>query len=138
MPVKLPVIAAGKLFTSPPANVGPPGDATAQAALGYLHANCSNCHNPSLVNFTAFSMRLKVTDTTVEMTDTFQQAVGQMALVSHGGNTIRIVPGDPSASVVSYRMGQRTQFVQMPPIATEIVDDVGLAAVDAWITALPP
>jgi hypothetical protein len=50
---------------------------------------------------------------------------------------IRILPGDPDNSAIPWRMGKRTDDdAPMPPIATEVVDDEGLAAVEAWIVAL--
>ena len=127
----------GMLTHSPPPGIEVPGDPVAQAALGYLHANCGNCHNPSLAPMTLFSTKLRVSDQIVEDTDTFVDAVGVPALAAMGGATLRIAPGDPSDSVVSYRMGQRAPFVQMPPLGTDVVDGAGLAAVDAWITSLP-
>jgi hypothetical protein len=48
----------------------------------------------------------------------------------------RIVPGDPDNSALLYRMTQRTQNIQMPPIATEAVDPVGIDLVRAWIQSL--
>src|SRR5262249_57537884 len=42
-------LAAQNLLSAPPAaavDFTVPGDATARAALGYLHANCGHCHNP--------------------------------------------------------------------------------------------
>ena len=87
---------------------------------------------------TLFSLKLRVADLTVEDTDAFQDAVGVAALAPMGGATLRIAPGDPSASVVSYRMGQRAPFVQMPSLATDVVDAAGLGAVDAWISSLGP
>ena len=48
---------------------------------------------------------------------------------------IRVVPGDPAASVVLRLVGQRGAE-QMPPIATRVVDEKGRAAVEAWIGAM--
>jgi hypothetical protein len=33
-------------------------------------------------------------------------------------------------------MGARDSLVQMPPLASEVVDEMGVAAIEAWITAL--
>ena len=130
--------ASGRLTHPPPPALDVPGDAVAQAALGYLHANCGNCHNPVMTPLTLFSLKLRVGDATVTATDAFQDAVGVPALAAMGGATLRIAPGDPAGSVLSYRMGQRGPFVQMPPLGTDEVDVSGLGAVDAWISALPP
>ena len=54
-----------------------PGDATAQAALGYLQANCSHCHNdtPTGVTYPRYMLRLSVKDTSVESTNPYRTAV---------------------------------------------------------------
>jgi hypothetical protein len=48
----------------------------------------------------------------------------------------RVVPGNPDESAIYYRMSTRELIDQMPPIATEIPDWEGLAAVRSWIESL--
>ncbi len=119
-----------------------PGDATAQAALGYLHANCGHCHGGAepAKNMTLW---IEVGTPTVEASTTYQNTVDQMtdpAPMSMGLEELpafRIVPGDPDNSAVPWRMRQRTDDdAPMPPLATEVVDEQGVAAVEAWIVAL--
>jgi hypothetical protein len=75
----------------------------------------------------------------VESTPTYVSAVGIPPVAGGGGPTTnRIEPGNPEASTVYYRMGLRGEMGQMPPIATELVDTDGRAAVAAWITSLSP
>jgi len=108
-------------------------------ALGYLHANCGHCHNPSgsaWVN-SGMTLRLDVADRSVATSNLYVTTVG-VALeqwLGHG-YTNRIVPGDPDNSALLYRMTQRTQNIQMPPIATEVTDPAGIALVRAWIQSL--
>ena len=108
-------------------------------ALGYLHANCGHCHNPSgsaWVN-SAMVLRLDVADRSIATSKPYLTTVG-VALeqwLGHG-YTNRIVPGDPDNSALLYRMTQRTQNIQMPPIATEVTDPTGIALVRAWIQSL--
>jgi hypothetical protein len=47
-----------------------------------------------------------------------------------------IAPGHPAQSAIAHRMGSRNPLVQMPPLASEVVDEMGVAAIEAWITAL--
>jgi hypothetical protein len=54
----------------------------------------------------------------------------------HDGITHRIAPGNTAASCVSYRMSVRGDQNQMPPLATEVSDTAGMAAVNAWISSL--
>jgi hypothetical protein len=84
-------------------------------------------------------MHLKVLQahTTVQTTDTYTTAVNQIATMFACGGCDRIEPGDPAASAIFQRMSIRGGG-QMPPFATEIVDDAGVAAVSTWISQLPP
>ena len=131
-------------LSDPPADLGGfpvPGDATTAAALGYLHANCGHCHNE---NGTAWSdtqmvLRLTVADRDAATSGVFASIVGKTVDYWRGGAiTERVHPGQPDASAIVVRMSARGTKDQMPPLATEIVDDTGLAAVRAWIAALPP
>ena len=113
-----------------------PGDATAVAALGYLHANCGHCHYEQTKR--PMHLRLKVTDHTVEETAAFRTGVGVESGFKIAGVTTRISPAHPDASAVHYRMSVRTKGHQMPNWGTKRVDDQGLATVDAWIAQLTP
>jgi hypothetical protein len=121
---------------------GLPGDATAQAALGYVHVNCGNCHHPrsDVMDNTTLDLRLAVAElAAVEDTAIFTSAVNVPPQLNAGPEiTALIEPGDPAASAVHARMNRRGATTQMPPIATEQVDSSGLSVVDAWILSLPP
>jgi hypothetical protein len=116
-----------------------PGDAVAASALGYLHANCGHCHNRSGVAWpdTDLDLRLRVADATLEATASYRSTV-DVAMNDTKLRARRIVAGDPEASGVFHRMSVRGPKIQMPPIATELVDEQGLAAVEAFIGALSP
>jgi hypothetical protein len=117
----------------------PPGDALTRAALGYLHGNCGNCHQPTMAPFTHFSLRLLAEHSTLEQTFAWRQGINEAPSIFSGqGITHRIAPGDPSASAVSFLMGQRGPSTQMPPLGTERIDDDGMGIVNAWISSLPP
>ena len=119
-----------------------PGDATAQAALGYLQANCSHCHNdtPTGVTYPRYMLRLKVADTTVEGTHTYQTAVNVLhtwLAAPAGVGPYRIQGGDAEDSELYFRTGVRVAGEQMPPLGTKIVDDAGHALLKQWIDSLP-
>jgi hypothetical protein len=128
-------------LTQPPARTfQPPGDGTVRAALGYLHGNCSHCHDsrsaaaPEVKIF----MELKVDDATPEGTSAYRALVGQP--IHHFpdvGQEGLVVPGKPDKSLVYYRMSRRDE-AQMPPLMTRKVDDAGLVTISAWISALAP
>ena len=58
------------------------------------------------------------------------------AILAGGAITEPVAPGHPDASAIAARMAIRGTDDQMPPLATEIVDDDGLATVRAWISGL--
>jgi len=131
----------GRLTVVPSGSFDPPGTPVAQAALGYLHANCGNCHNTTTEGIANldFSTWLSMDDATVEDTDTYTTGVGiPTTIYTNGmGNAIpRIEPGDASVSAVTIRMAERGNSDQMPPLGTEVVDTAGLAAVQSWINSL--
>ncbi len=133
--------AAGRL-TAPSAGFTVPGNTTARAALGYLHGNCAHCHNtsPNAVGFSRpYSLKLLTTATSVGETDAFLTAVGVAPeKFEHPGITHRITAGDPASSCVAYRMSVRGSDDAMPALGTEVVDQDGLARINAWISELPP
>ncbi len=134
------LIDGGRLSNPPTSPPVVPGDATAQAALGYLHANCGMCHNPKSQTFFRVDMELWLqTDAlaSVETTRTYLTTVNVAPLEGiPAGTTARIAPKDPQHSAVLGRMKSRELSVSMPPLGTEDVDMAGSNAVEAWINAL--
>lgn len=121
-----------------------PGDATAQAALGYLHANCGNCHGGPTPR-AGMSLWSQVGTTSVSDTATFKTAVCQLLTVWRGHVNPaglpylrRIDAGHADTSGVIGRMSARGTRDQMPPLGSEQVDPDGLIAVSNWIDDLPP
>lgn len=115
-----------------------PGDAVAASALGYLHANCGNCHNPDGIAFnTPFILRLSANDASVTDTGVWKTAVGvPVEKLVAPGVSLRVDPGSPTASGIFHRMSVRGTTEQMPPIATKVTDPDGLSAIGAWVESL--
>ena len=142
-PPALRELAAMGWLSAPPTNplgFPAPGDATTSAALGYLHANCGHCHNE---NGTAWSdtqmlLRLSVADSDAATSSVVASIVDQPLQYWRGGAIeLRVDPGAPALSALIARMSARGTKDQMPPLATEIIDPDGIAAVSAWIDGLP-
>jgi hypothetical protein len=131
-----------------------PGDATTQAALGYLHANCGNCHGGPMPKR---GMALWATVNTRNVTDmpAFKQTCGQCLagwyakpnneLADGSVYKHRLVPGAAAESGMIGRMSAhmvntniRVTGDQMPPMGTEFLDNAGLTRVRDWIDALAP
>lgn len=147
------LIDEGLLSDPPAGNFVIPGDETESAALGYLHANCGNCHNPTSFITNMVDMRLWL-DTTlldsVEETPTYTSTVDVPSVKSleevgyetggEGGQpgleSFRIVAGQPDESVLFLRVSTRITAAQMPPIGTEIVDEDGVAVLRDFIEGL--
>jgi hypothetical protein len=133
------LIADGRL-SSPPAGEFPvPGDGVVEDAIGYLHGNCGNCHNNESFLAATHGLRLKLLSDQIlpEDTGVYQTAIDGPMTHALGGTTFAIVAGQPEQSQIFYRMGIRDE-TQMPPTGTEQVDAVGLAAIEAFISQLPP
>jgi hypothetical protein len=116
-----------------------PGDETIQTALGYLHANCGLCHNPTSTHFarTDIDLWLRVeTLGSVQSTPTWVSTVNVPVNTGFYGAEYRILPGDPAQSEVHRRMSIVPQARQMPPIGIEVKDDAALADMAAFIEAL--
>jgi hypothetical protein len=136
------LVRQGRLSDPPPAGVSfhPPGDPAAALALGYLHANCGHCHNLKGTSWpdTQMVLRLELEETVLEQTGVYRSVIDQrLQYWRHDGFSQRVVPGDPAASAVIYRMHTRGNRDQMPPLATEIIDSTGIDIVTRWINSLP-
>ncbi|MDB4964242.1 MAG: hypothetical protein JWP01_4241 [Myxococcales bacterium] len=129
-------VSALPLSSPPPAGTT---YAAPEPALGYLHANCGHCHNENgsaWVN-SQMILRLSADERVAATTDLARTTIGVplQQWLGHGFAT-RIVSGDPDNSALLYRMTQRTQNMQMPPIATEVPDPTGIDLVRQWIQSL--
>jgi hypothetical protein len=119
----------------PAVTPGVPGNETEQAALGYLHANCSHCHNasrPSRAGSRCFDPESDVDfflradqGPAVSETSTYRTA-----------RDVCIEPGQPDDSKMIDLVSQRSRFRQMPPLASEVVDTAAVALLRRWIEAM--
>jgi cytochrome c553 len=162
------LITAGTLTVNPTTGTAGdrfplPGDDTAKAALGYMHANCGTCHNATSTTHDIVKVELLL-DTTklanVEDTPTFRTAVffptetcgdnidndgdgnidngcPQQTLIIDDVTIPHIIsPQNVQDSGVIARM-QTTGIKRMPKIAVETPDAEGIAIITAWINSIP-
>jgi uncharacterized repeat protein (TIGR03806 family) len=106
------------------------GASAEERARGYLHANCSMCHRER-GGAGAATLDLRI-DRSLAETETCN-AAPKAGQVSSGDRIV--VPGDPARSTLLLRM-KALDSNRMPPVATRLVDDVGVEAVAAWIREL--
>jgi hypothetical protein len=139
--VRLEALIRQDLLTNPPSRTDfhPPGDPLVSATLGYLHANCGHCHNKNGTSWpdTQMDLRVGVDDLTPQVTGAYRTTISQrLQSFRKTGIGERVVPHDPDTSALYYRMQQRGSKEQMPPLATEMVDPVGIDLVKRWIESL--
>jgi hypothetical protein len=125
-------------------SIGDDGTGAAAPALGWLHANCGiTCHNGNS-NAIAYpsGLRFRLDATQLDGRssvgfDPLRTGVGVAVNAPNWKGQVRIVPGDPDASLLYYLISHRGPGMQMPPIATRVVDEANVALVRRWIAAMP-
>ena len=96
-------------------------------ARGYLHSNCSYCHRPGGPGVGPEDFRYQLSGDEIGASD----VTPWLGSLGVPGAKL-LVRGHPELSVLALRM-QRTNFFRMPPLGTSIVDDQGVALINAWI-----
>jgi hypothetical protein len=135
--------AEGRLTTTPPATPLTFGTATSAPALAWLHVNCgAACHNENenaTANATGLRLKLRVDAAwNVSASEVAQTTLGVGAKMPSFAGEVRIVPGRSDESLLIRLAGTRGDpQAQMPPVGSSQVDDTGMAALRAWIDAMP-
>lgn len=127
----------GRLTGAQAAIPAVPGAPIEAAALGYLHANCSHCHNstrPARGGSRCFDPR-KSYDFTLAVGDLASTATTATYRTVVGSTAVQ--PGNPGESEVLDRMSRRAFLQQMPPLASDKVDSEAVANIRAWIEGMP-
>ena len=98
-------------------------------ALGYLHANCGHCHNPTGA--------VAGVDLVLAQSAADPRASADATRASLFGRASRFRSRDGSADrrdhVIVERMRSTNPYTRMPPIGVQVVDREGAALVEAWI-----
>jgi hypothetical protein len=127
------LVGENRLTKLPPSALRVPGDARTQQALGYLHANCSHCHNqhrPPTAGPRCFDPRedfdlsLRVDRlSTLEATPVYATAVGTL-----------ITPGDADGSSLFQRFDSDSPLrPRMPALGTKTIDGTAAQLLHGWI-----
>lgn len=102
-----------------------------QRAHAYLHANCSGCHRPGGGGGgSPMDLRFGTASASAGVCNG-EPAMGDMGIAG----ALIVTPGDPSKSVISYRM-HATGPAHMPPVTTHLVHEQGVSLIDSWIQSL--
>jgi hypothetical protein len=135
------LIADGTLSAAPPGDFALP-DTDPWNTLGYLHANCGQCHNPhgGEAFDKADGMELWLTTAqlgSVAETASYTTTVGVPISIALTGFTQRIVAGSAATSALYERLSlTRGSDGAMPPLATELKDTAALLQLQTWIDGL--
>jgi hypothetical protein len=145
------LVAQNRLSPAPASTsltVGDDGTGVAAAPMAWLHINCGvSCHNLNQ-NSTAYGsgMNLRLDPTLLDggpstNFDTRTTTIGMTANNPMWSGQVRIVPGDPTHSLlvtlITNRGTNNPAQNQMPPIATYIVDEPDTQNVIDWIGKMP-
>jgi uncharacterized repeat protein (TIGR03806 family) len=105
----------------------------ADAARGWLDANCAHCHKPDgAASNSGLYLGWDVTDRAALGLGKRPVAAGRGA----GNLSFDVVPGDPDHSILAYRLASLEGGVAMPELGRASVDPAGLSIVRAWIAAM--
>jgi uncharacterized repeat protein (TIGR03806 family) len=102
----------------------------AERARAYLHTNCAQCHRPNGGTPTSLDLRYTTTLAGTNACNATPQA-GDLGIA----DARIIAAGDAARSVLVARMNRR-DVQAMPPLASTVVDAVGVNLVGNWINSL--
>ena len=105
-----------------------------ERARSYLHSNCGHCHSPTGAGDTSGLYLYIQTQSPVRLGECkLPIAAGQ----GTGGHRYAIVPGEPTHSILVYRMQTRDPGAMMPEVGRSLVHAEGVDLVSTWIGSLP-
>jgi mono/diheme cytochrome c family protein len=125
-------------------SIGDDGTELAAPVLGWMHANCgTTCHNRNSNSkgwSTEMFLRLdpeELDGRSLKRSDPLITTIGVAAVTPAFSGATRIVAGSPQESLLFELITHRESGRQMPPIASNLVDEDNTALVEEWIAALP-
>lgn len=136
------LIDQGVLTGAPPPAMWPRAPVATDSTSGTLDArarawldiNCANCHNETgAARTSGLFLDLAQTDPAVLGVCKPPVAAGR----GSGGRAYAVVPGQPDASILVYRIESTEPDIKMPELGRNLVDAEGVALMREWITQLP-
>jgi len=107
----------------------------ASLARAYLDVNCAHCHQPGGgASNSGLDLRWEQDDPHALGIMKRPVAAGRGA----GGHDFSIVPGQPDASILLYRMESAEPGIAMPELGKASVDHEGAQVVRRWIAEMKP
>ncbi len=107
-----------------------------RAILGYMHANCANCHNPQgSSKHISLNLRHVLNAKFENDTPAFKTTMNKATQVFSMPNvpkSFRILAGKPEMSAMVYMM-ENFGASHMPPLGTKIPDEKAIQLLSYWI-----
>jgi parallel beta-helix repeat protein len=112
-----------------------PSDGTLeQRAKAYLESNCAHCHRPG----GAARQSGLYLEASRQVNSQYGVCKGPVSAgPGAGGLAYDLVPGDPDASIIVFRMLHNEAQIKMPELSRSVVHEEGVALVSDWIASLP-
>ncbi|HYD79921.1 MAG TPA: hypothetical protein VEC06_08930 [Paucimonas sp.] len=108
-----------------------------RAALGYLHGNCSHCHNTSKSKVPlSLTLAQRAADPAASRQEVLDSTVEQRGRYGRSDSSSAeaiVKPGRPDSSLLIERMRSRQMQTQMPPLGTHLPDPQALDLLSRWI-----
>ncbi len=105
-----------------------------QRARGWLESNCAHCHNEK------GGARTTGLYLTYGETDPFKVGLCKPPVAAGsgtGGRKYDIIPGQPEASILPFRLESTMPSTMMPPVGRSLVHTASVALIKEWIASLP-
>ncbi len=99
-------------------------------ARAWLHTNCSFCHQPAGLGGGDIDLRFG-TPFIATKTCGEEPTSGDLGIAK----ALLVAPGEPDRSVLLSRISRRDAY-GMPPLASSLVDDEGVALIREWIASI--
>ncbi|MCK7593017.1 hypothetical protein [Pseudomarimonas salicorniae] len=124
---------APTLWTDQPPRIA--GSDEERAVLGYLHGNCSHCHNRvgPMASLELYLDQRSDSDAASVLASLIEPPARTRA----ADLDRRLVPGNSKHSQLFARMASRNPYIQMPPLGTRHPDSSALVLIQRWIDHLP-
>lgn len=106
-----------------------------ERARAWLDVSCGACHNARGGMARTSGLYLDLAPTELRELGLCKPPVA--AGRGSGGRAFGIVPGQPDASILVYRIESTEPDVKMPELGRNLVDDQGVALIRQWIAGLP-
>jgi uncharacterized repeat protein (TIGR03806 family) len=104
-------------------------------ARAWLEVNCAHCHRSDGPAKTSGLHLL------ADVTNTFEMGIGKPPVAAgrgSGGRKFDVVPGDPEASILYYRINSTDPGVMMPELGKKMIHAEGVEIIKRWISEMNP